>query len=408
MTTEHSHDTNQRDGTDRRDDHAEPDGGGRRGGVARRHVLGLAGVGVATAAASLAGGGRASAADGDPVVVGADHDGDTATTFENTAAVSPIAGPHSALVGYINSPDNGAHTINAFTSGNGHAVAGETLKRDNSVGATWGRHGGLGAGAEGVNIAADVPLAGPAHGVKGLVTDQTNGSHAVIGITQGAGHSVAGDTPAEANGGANTTAATWGRHGGPGAGIGGVSAMGYGGEFVGGKASVRLIPTDDVPVGPPAGPGHLRGELYVDGAGNLWYNVSDGANFVRLNTSGTVLLPDPQRAYDSRPGSNPQSGPKGKFAAGETRLIDLTEATDLPVGAAAIINLTVTETGPWGFLTLFNGDSTTRPDTSAINWSVESSSAANSLHVSTGAAGTIQVYAYDTTHVIVDVLGFLT
>ncbi|CAN5515635.1 hypothetical protein BH23ACT3_BH23ACT3_01040 [soil metagenome] len=377
-------------------------------GVVRRRILGLAGAGVATAAVTLAGGGRVSAADGDTVLVGNDHDGDTATTFENTTAVSPIAGPHSALVGFINSPDNGSHTINAFTSGNGHAVAGETLKRENSVGATWGRHGGLGAGAEGVNIAPDVPLAGPAHGVKGLITDQTNGSHAVIGITQGAGHSVAGDTPAEANGGANTTAATWGRHGGPGAGIGGVSAMGYGGEFVGGKASVRLIPTDGVPAGPPSDAGHLRGELYVDGSGDLWYNVSDGANWVRLNTGGTVILPDPQRAFDSRPPSNPQSGPKGRFDAGGTRLIDLTESTDLPVGASAIINLTVTDTGPWGFLTLYNGDSSTRPDTSSINWSTPGSSVANSVHVATGAAGTIQVYAFESTHVIVDVLGFLT
>lgn len=376
--------------------------------ASRRRMLGLAGAGVATAAVTLARGGAVSAADGDPVVVGADHDGDTATTFENTTAESPIAGPHSALVGYINSPDNGAHTINAFTSGNGHAVAGETLKRDNAVGATWGRHGGLGAGAEGVNIATDVPLAGPAHGVKGSITQQTNGSHAVIGITQGAGHSIAGDTPAEANGGTNTTAATWGRHGGPGAGIGGVSAMGYGGEFVGGRASVRLIPTEDVPVGPPTDDGHLRGELFVDGSGDLWYNVSDGANFVRLNTSGSVMLTDPQRAYDSRAGAPPSSGPKGIFAAGETRVIDLTEATDLPAGAPAIVNLTVAGTGAWGYLTLFNGDSTARPETSAINWSQPDTAVANSLTVATGASGTIQVYASDTTHVIVDVLGFLS
>ena len=312
-----------------------------------------------------------------------------------TTATAPINGTFNALKGIINSPTNGSHTILGTTAGDGHAIAGVATKLDNARGATWGRHEGAGAGVEGENTATNIAIAGPANGVKGIITQASNGSHSVLGITAGGGHAVAGDIPASAP---NTVAATWGRHMGVGAGIGGISVGGYGGEFVGGRASVRLIPSASVVAGPPTNAGHLRGELYVDGIGDVYYNESDGSNFTRLNSQGgTTLLTDPKRVYDSR-----SSG--GKFGLAEVRKVNLGQ----PGGASgAVVNLTVTETDAGGYVTLYNGNSTVKPDTSSINWKAVGTDLANSLPVAIAADGSINVYANSVTHVIIDVIGYI-
>ena len=367
-------------------------------GMSRRSWLGLAGVGAgAVSAAILAGGSHASAADGNPVTVGGTFTGDTATSLENTTATAPIAGPANAIKGIINAVGNGSHAVLGTTAGDGHAVAGVVTKLDSGRAATWGRHLGAGAGAEGENKATNIPIAGPANGVRGIITESTNGSHAVIGTTAGGGHAVAGDIEATAP---NTVAATWGRHKGTGAGIGGISVSGYGGEFVGGKASVRLIPSAAPAVGPPTDTGHLRGELVVDAVGDVYYNVADGPNFTRLNSQGgTTLLVDPKRAFDSRPSA--------KFAAGEVRKISLLSA-GVPGGArGAVINLTVTQTDAAGFLTAFNGDTATRPDASSVNWFAVNSNVANSLPVAVGANASINVFSYGAAHVVIDVIGYI-
>lgn len=382
--------------------------------INRRIALGLAGVGIAGAAVAATGG-RASAADTDPIIIGASNVGVSpdGTRLTNQTVAAPIAGPANAFRGVIESATNGSHAVLGTTAGDGHAIAGVNSKLDNTRAATWGRHLGAGPGAEGENMAADVPLAGTGNGVLGLITMPTNGSHAIKGVTKGAGHSIAGDTPADAQdgaGGPNTTAATWGRHGGVGAGIGGVSAAGYGGEFVGGKAHLRLIQSSTAPAGPPTGAGHLLGELYVDGAGDLYLNRADGLNFNRL-TNQTTLFTDPQRAFDSRSGTAPANTNKGRFAKGETRLIDLTLFTDLPVGArGALINLTVNEPTLSGFLTVFNGSTadTARPNASSINWGVGTQVIANGLTIGVSATGTVKVYAFDATDVIIDVMGYLS
>ncbi len=390
--------------------------------INRRRVF-LAGAGVAGAAA-LAKAGTASAADGDDVLVGEQNttdDGATVVTNTNNTATSPGTGGQEAIKGELTGSDNGSHAILGVTQGRGHSVAGDTPAGPNTVAATWGRHGGQGAGVGGINTATNVPLAGPARGVEGIVADGTNGSHAVFGATNGAGHSVAGDTPADAedgSGGPNTTAATWGRHGGVGAGIGGVSAMGYGGEFVGGKSHVRLIQAEDADdYGPPTGDGHLLGELYVDGAGNLWFNRADGENFTQLNNQGGVtMMPDPQRAYDSREEYEPAGSAKGAFDSGEIRVIDLSEFTDLPAGASgAIVNITVDGTVGRGFLTAFNGATADddRPDASTINWYEDTSIVANGVIVPVAPDGTIKVYCYGlggtaVTDVVIDVVGAIT
>ena len=378
--------------------------------INRRIALGLAGAGLAGAAVAV-GGSRASAADNDPVSVGGTFTGATATSFANDTASAPIAGPANALKGAIPSATNGSHAILGTTAGDGHAIAGVNSKLDNTRAATWGRHLGAGPGVEGENQAPNVPLAGTGNGVLGSITQATNGSHAVKGVTKGAGHSIAGDTPADAqdgSGGPNVQAATWGRHNGIGAGIGGVSTAGYGGEFIGGKAHVRLIQTNAAPAGPPTGSGHLLGELYVDGAGELWFNRSDGEHFTRLN--GQAMFPDPQRAFDSRPGTSPMNTNKGRFAKGETRLIDLTQFTMVPPDArGALINLTVNEPSGSGWATIFSGDTAdaNRPNASSINWGVGTQVIANGLTIGLGSGGRVKVFTFDAADVIIDVMGYI-
>ena len=263
------------------------------------------------------------------------------------------------------------------------------------------------------NNTASTPGTPGQEGISVVLTGADNGSHAVKGVTSGLGHSIAGDTPA----GDNVVAATWGRHGGAGAGIGGVSAMGYGGEFVGGKSHVRLIQVDNENLGtgetavsgPPTDDAHLIGELFADGDGNLYYNQGAGSNFTRL-TNQTVILSDTQRAYDSREEyTTPANTNKGRHGAGEVRSIDLTEFTDVPATASgAIINLTVAETDALGFALVYNGDSTSTPVGSSINWVDAGEFIANGITVAVSSTGTVNVYTLTETEIIIDVVGYLS
>lgn len=296
----------------------------------------------------------------------------------------------------------GAHTVEAADGAN--ALIGE-----------------LNEGADGATIFENTnpgatDLAGDENALSGLIDNVANGSHAVTGATKGAGHSIAGDTPADAEdgaGGPNVTAATWGNHGGAGAGVGGVSVDGYGGEFVGGKSHLRLIQTeDDALDGPPTGDGHLLGELYADGAGNLWFNQADGENFTRLNNQGgIVLLPNSQRAFDSRDGQAPDGPNKGRFDAKESRKIDLNEFTDVPDGAQAMVaNVTAAETGAPGFLTIFSGDldESDKPQAATVNWLDAGENINNGVTINVGADGSAWVFAEGDTHVVIDIVGYVT
>ncbi|WP_420452599.1 hypothetical protein [Ilumatobacter sp.] len=394
-------------------------------GSSRGRRMFLTGAGIAGAAALAGKAGGASAADGDNVVVGGDFEGDSPTSFTNTSTDDTAPGTQGgeALVGDIVDAGNGSHAIRGNTNGVGHAVAGTVpaSNADNSVAATWGKHdNGQGAGVGGVNGATDVDLAGPARGVEGLVLENTNGSHAVFGATVGAGHSIAGDTPADATGpdgtGQNTTAATWGRHQGIGAGIGGISVGGYGGEFVGGKSHVRLIQVDNSDLGddetavdgPPTDDDHENGELFVDGNGTLY--LYNGSSWSSVTTTQAAFT-DAQRAYDSREGLEPGDGDdnKGRISSGETTTIDLTTYTDFTAGSvSASISVTVTSTDAIGYLTVFNGDTDDddRPTVSQVTWGMAGTRTTNSFPVSVGSDGTIKVYCGEgSCDFVVDVSG---
>jgi hypothetical protein len=92
-----------------------------------------------------------------------------------------------------------------------------------------------------------------------------------------------------------------------------------------------------------------------------------------------------------------------------TRSIDLSATTDVPVGGkTASVGITVTNTGPIGFLTLFNGDTADadRPNTSVVTWSGVGTRTTNSTTVRTGVDGTVKIYVSEATDVVVDVSGW--
>ena len=91
-------------------------------------------------------------------------------------------------------------------------------------------------------------------------------------------------------------------------------------------------------------------------------------------------------------------------------MIDLAQFTDLPVGArGALVNLTVNEPTLSGYATIFSGDTADadRPNASSINWGIGTQVLANGLTIGVGSAGTIKVYTFDATDVIIDVTGYL-
>jgi hypothetical protein len=162
--------------------------------------------------------------------------------------------------------------------------------------------------------------------------------------------------------------------------------------------------------GPPGG-AWARGEFFT-AANGLFYatqtGTGAGAGWVRLSS---VLQPlaSPVRAYDSRPGQLPVTGPKTQITAGVNRDIDLTGAGLLATTAkAALVNLTVTNTSAGGFLKVFQKGAAV-PTASNINWSSAGLTLANSTFVALDANGFITVRCGGTgaaTDFIVDILAF--
>jgi len=110
----------------------------------------------------------------------------------------------------------------------------------------------------------------------------------------------------------------------------------------------------------------------------------------RATAGQPSVLPSTIRIYDSRNGFAPLGVTKGQLANGAVRVIDTTFGGAVPAGAsAALVNLTVTNTSPAGFLALFaNGISW--PGNSSINWDHANQSIANLAVVALDATAKLQ------------------
>ncbi|NND76516.1 MAG: hypothetical protein HKN44_16080 [Ilumatobacter sp.] len=184
------------------------------------------------------------------------------------------------------------------------------------------------------------------------------------------------------------------------------------GAVVGSTSGTPLqIQASSTVSGAPTSGFHPAGALFVDVDNRLFYNRVSGSPgvWIQLDTpSGVSFTATPERAYDSRPGE-PGSGTKGKFAKGQTRIIDLTLDTSvLSSHIGALLNVTVTGTTNGGFAAIYSAANATLnpPAFSSVNWTATDQTIGNNAQTAIS-EGKIKVFAVDATHVIIDVIGFI-
>ena len=119
------------------------------------------------------------------------------------------------------------------------------------------------------------------------------------------------------------------------------------------------------------------------------------------------LLDAPVRIYDSRPGQLPTAiGPKTPLANGASRAIDCTTGGAVPAGAkAALVNFTVVNTSPTGFMALFK-NGVGWPGNSSINWDHGNEVIATTTIVALDSTAKLAAYASGSADLIFDVIGF--
>jgi hypothetical protein len=138
-------------------------------------------------------------------------------------------------------------------------------------------------------------------------------------------------------------------------------------------------------------------------------NLSLGNTGVIYGASATYL-PPPQgfvpispipRVYNTRDGGLP------KLANAEERIVSL--APHVPATAqAAVVNLTVTATQAGGYVAMFAAD-VPWPGNSSVNWTFTNENVANVVLTGIDAASRVRIRGGGgSTHVIIDVLGYLT
>jgi hypothetical protein len=210
----------------------------------------------------------------------------------------------------------------------------------------------------------------------------------------------------------------WGK-GQTGIGVTGESDVGYG--VVGGSGGIdlaalgngrllQLTLPDGLLANPPAGPPNYHPndfEQVRDGNGVIWVSqpAPQGspatAFWRRLNT---MIPMTPVRVIDTRSGLG---GVGGIQAAGTTQTWTIAGGNGVPTNAVGLAgNLTAAAYSASGYLAIFPGG-TTWPGNSTVNFSPASYAWANFFVVLFGAGGTVSIYMGATSHVVMDVIGFL-
>lgn len=199
-----------------------------------------------------------------------------------------------------------------------------------------------------------------------------------------------------------------------GVGIYGSSELGTAIMAVGSvQANLQLVPGGSP--GPERTTSHNVGELACDSSGDLWFSIGGGnpGTWRKISGSATAgalhVLPEPLRAFDSRP--------TGRLAAGTTTTVSVATGRNgagvvvaaVPAEAtAALVNITLTGTiGSFGFLQAYSASLATAPATSVMNWSSPDDNVANEITVALNPTAQLKLTpGVAATHVIVDVVGF--
>jgi hypothetical protein len=148
-------------------------------------------------------------------------------------------------------------------------------------------------------------------------------------------------------------------------------------------------------------------EQVRDGNGVIWvsHQAPDkspaAAYWRRLNTMIPIT---PVRVVDTRSGLG---GVSGIQPAGSTQTWTIAGSNGVPANAVGLVgNLTAAAYSASGYLAIFPGG-TTWPGNSTVNFSPASSAWANFFVVLFGSGGNVSVYMGATSHVILDVVGYI-
>jgi hypothetical protein len=291
---------------------------------------------------------------------------------------------------------------------------------NSNLGATAGVWGETGVNGR-AGVAGTARVGTNSSGVIGIYSGYSrDGATAVAGIAAVLGETNSDSNPAVAGFGKLTTAVygqlgPWSGLTKPAAVVGdtdhsvfsAVSALnktGIGLFAHGGRAPLLLDPA--ATTGAPTTGSHLRGELFMDGAGVLWICTADGTpgTWVQNLTSsdGGVFVPlTPARLLDTR-----ASTPVGAGSANE-RVVQVTGSVGVPATAKAVaMNVTVTQpTADGGFITVYP-DGVSRPGVSNLNFNA-GQTIPNFAIVKLGTGGRLRIYNQSgTTHVLLDVAGY--
>jgi hypothetical protein len=151
------------------------------------------------------------------------------------------------------------------------------------------------------------------------------------------------------------------------------------GVAIGSSESVVTILDNDDSVPPPPNP-----------------EIDAAARFIPL---------PPDRLFDTRP-AEPAAGPKGKLGTGQTIDVQVTGVAGVPANATAVVmNVTMTESGGAGFVTVWATGSA-QPLTSNLNFLQPNLTRPNLITVPIGAGGKVSLYASAPTHLLADVSGY--
>ena len=364
----------------------------------RRARLFLASQAAVAAAGVVVAGTPAGAANGDNLKVGQVNTG-SATTRLNGSQLFVDDG--NGGVG-ITVTQSGTNSYGIVSQAVGTGAVGLTAQSI-AAGGGWGIYayssGSDGTYSETLKTGAAGVRGGATNG-DGVVGQTTNGNGVKGTCTKGA--AVYGVTA-----GANATA-VHGEHGGAGVGVAGESDTGTG-VYAYSANGPSLFLQGDAAMPPTTGQWYAGSVVFNDG---LWLCLVSGvgaaSKWVKLSRA-FVPLDAPTRVYDSRPGKNPLVGPKVPMANGTERDVSAATGGAVPAGlaTAVAVNLTVTGTGPAGFVSLYR-NGIPWPGNSSINWDAPGTTIANGTVVAVDPAGLFTVRAKSTCDVVIDVVGYYT
>jgi hypothetical protein len=134
-----------------------------------------------------------------------------------------------------------------------------------------------------------------------------------------------------------------------------------------------------------------------------------------VSGAGRLVPLAPSRLLDTRNGTGVAAGATTKVGANQTIELQVTGRGGVPAidpanptnVAAAIVNVTTTQTTAPGFFTAFPGGAI-QPTASTLNASQTDETIANLSVVKVGPTGTIQLFSEAGGHLIVDVVGYVT